>query len=72
MTLLTGIALAAWVYGLADMPTRLYVILGLTLATMAVGALLVSPQWQRVAALIEEGQDLEMARKPATLFARSL
>jgi hypothetical protein len=72
LTLLTGVALAAWVYGLRNIPARLYVILGLTLATMAVGALLVSPSWRRVAAVIEKGQDLEAARSPATWFARSL
>ena len=46
--------------------------LGLTLATMAVGALLVSPAWRRVAAVIENRQELEIARIHATFFARSL
>ena len=72
LTLLTGVALAVCVYGWREVPTRLYVILGLTLATMAVGALLVSPMWRRVAAVIEKGQDLAMARAPADWFARSL
>jgi hypothetical protein len=72
LTLLTGVALAAWVYGWREVPTRLCVILGLTLATMAVGVLLVSPMWRRVAAVIEKGQDLAMARAPADWFARSL
>jgi hypothetical protein len=72
LTLLTGVALAVWVYGLRDVPMRLYVILGLTVATMAIGALLVSPMWRRVAAVIEKGQDLAMAQAPANWFARSM
>lgn len=72
LTLLTGIALAVSIYGLLEMPTRLYVILGLTVATMVVGALLVSPMWRRVAAVIEQGQDLAMARAPARWFTCSL
>ena len=72
LTQITGVALAAWVYGLQEMPARLYVILGLTVATMVVGALLVSPMWRRVSAVIEKGQDLAMAHTPATWFARSL
>jgi hypothetical protein len=72
LTLLTGVALAVAVYGLREIPTRLYVILGLTVATMMVGALLVSPMWRRVATVIENGQDLAMARAPASWFARSL
>lgn len=72
LTLLTGVALAIWIYGLREVPRRLYVILGLTVATMVVGALLVSPMWRRVAAVIEKGQDLAMARAPARWFACSL
>jgi hypothetical protein len=71
-TLLTGLGLAAWVYGLGAMPARLYAVLVLTLATMAVGGLLVSPSWRRVAAVIEKGQDLQMALGPAVRFDRSL
>ena len=72
LTLLTGVCLAAWIYGLREIPGRLYVVLGLTLSTMVVGALLVSPSWRRVAAVIEKGQDLGAARGPAARFARSL
>ncbi len=72
LTLLTGVSLAAWVYGLGALPARLYAVLGLTVATMAVGALLVSPSWRRVAAVIEKGQDLEAAHRHAARFARSL
>jgi hypothetical protein len=71
-TLLTGLGLAAWVYGLGALPARLYAVLGLTLATMSVGGLLVSPSWRRVAAVIEKGQDLQMALVPAARFDRSL
>jgi hypothetical protein len=71
-TLVTGLGLAGWVYGLGALPTRLYAVLLLTLGTMAVGALLVSPSWWRVAAVIEKGQDLRMALGPAACFARSL
>jgi hypothetical protein len=72
LTLLTGVTLAVSIYGWREVPTRLYVILGLTVATMVVGALLVSPMWRRVAAVIEKGQDLQLARAPARWFARSL
>jgi hypothetical protein len=72
LTLLTGLGLAGWLYGLATLPTRLYVVLGLTLATVAVGALLVSPSWRRVAVVIEKGQDLELALRSAAQFGRSL
>lgn len=72
LTLLTGASLAACLYGIHEMPARLYVVLGLTLATMAVGGLLVSPSWRRVAAVIEKGQDLEAARGHAAWFAGSL
>lgn len=72
LTLLSGIGLAGWIYGPCALPARLYVVLGLTLATMAVGALLVSPSWRRVASVIEKRQDLEMALDPAARFARSL
>src|SRR5262249_56289540 len=72
LTLLTGVALAVSIYGWRDVPTRLYVILGLTVATMVVGAIFVSPLWRRVAAVIEKGQDLRMAHAPAYWFARSL
>lgn len=72
LTLLTGVSLAAWLYGIHEMPPRLYVVLGLTLATMVVGGLLVSPSWRRVAAVIETGQDLEATRRHAARFARSL
>ena len=72
LTLLTGVSLAAWVYGLREIPARLYVVLVLTLATMAVGGLMVSPSWRRVAAVIENGQDLAAAHSHATWFARSL
>jgi hypothetical protein len=72
LTLLTGLGLAGWVYGPRAVPARLYAVFGLTVATMAVGALLVSPSWRRVAVVIEKGQDLEMALGPAARFARSL
>jgi hypothetical protein len=72
LTLLTGVALAVSIYGLHAVPARLYVILGLTLATFAVGALLVSPSWRRVVAVIEKGQGLEAARVHAAWFTRSL
>jgi len=72
LTLLTGVSLAAWLYGVHEMPARLYVVLGLTLATMAVGGFLVSPSWRRVAAVIEKKQDLEAARVHAAWFARFL
>jgi hypothetical protein len=39
---------------------------------MVVGALLVSPMWRRVVAVIEKGQDLGIARAPAMWFSRSL
>jgi hypothetical protein len=72
LTLLSGVALAVSIYGWRDVPTRLYVILGLTVATMLVGAIFVSPMWRRVAAVIEKGQDLQIARAPARWFSRSL
>jgi hypothetical protein len=71
LTLLTGLGLAACIY-LEALPTRLYGVLGFTLAAMVVGALLVSPSWRRVAAVIEKGQDLRMAFGPAARFDRSL
>ena len=72
LTLFTGVSLAACFYGMAAVPTRLYIVLSLTLATMAVGALLVGPSWRRVAAVIEKGEPLQTARSDATMFARSL
>jgi len=72
LTLLTGLGLAECIYGLGALPTRLYGVLGFTLAAMAVGALLVSPSWRRVAAVIEKGQDLQTAFGPAIRFGSSL
>jgi hypothetical protein len=72
LTLLTGLGLVACSYGLRAMPVRLWVVLGLTLATMAVGALLVSPTWRRIAAVIEGGGELGRARGFAVRFERSL
>ena len=70
MTLVTGLALAAWVYGLWTMPPWLRVVLGMTLGTMAVGALLVTPTWRRIAAMIRNAEDLGKARVAAVWFAR--
>jgi hypothetical protein len=71
-TLLTGLGLAGWIYGPWALPVRIYAVTGLTLASMFVGALLVSPAWRRVAVVIERGQDLELACRSAVQFGRSL
>jgi len=72
LTLLTGLGLAGWLHGLTTLPTRLHVVIGLTLATFAAGGLLVGPSWRRVAMVIQEGQNLELAQRPAAQFRRSL
>ena len=69
-TFLTGLAVAAWTYGLMRLPTRLYWVIGLTVATMMVGGFFASPAWGRVRTVIEQGGDLDAARVDARRFER--
>ena len=71
-TLVTGVSLIAAIHGLSQMPVRLMIVLGLTLATMVVGATLASPAWKRITTAIKQGDNLNEAHRDAVRFERSM
>lgn len=69
LAFVTGLGLVVVIYGFGNVPLRLWIVIGLTLATFLVGGLLASPAWRRVKAAIAES-DLTAAALHANTFAR--
>jgi uncharacterized membrane protein len=69
LTLLTGGAMVLWVGGFSAIPRRIQVGLLLTVVIFLIGAVVASPQWKRIAAIVRAGGDLAEAKGLARRFS---